>query len=140
MVQNSFENAPQLDVLAIPGTFSTGELPMSATTFIARQTTIPSRVAVFSIASGVSALTQTGILHGKRATGPQYLLSSLRQRYPETHWREGEWTRHDNIWSSSSAVAAVDMLAAWMREYYWDRREAVECALSAAGVSPSGRY
>jgi putative intracellular protease/amidase len=135
-VQNSFENAPQLDVLVVPGTFSTAELTLAASTFVTRQTRIPSRVAVLSIASGISALIQTGILHHKRATGPLSLLSSLRQRYPETSWRDAEWMRHDNIWTSSSAVTAVDMIAAWMREYFWDRRETVECALSAAGIPP----
>lgn len=26
------------------------------------------------------------------------------------------------------------MIAAWMREFFWDRHEAVECALAAAGI------
>lgn len=134
--QNSFENSPQLDVLVIPGTFAAGELTIAASAFVTNQTRIASRVSVLSISSGISSLIQTGILHHKRATGPPSILSSLRQRYPETSWRDTEWMRHDNIWTSSSAVTAVDMIASWMRQYFWDRREAVECALRAAGISP----
>jgi hypothetical protein len=32
------------------------------------------------------------------------------------------------------------MVAAWMREYFWDRGEAVERALGVAGVKGLGEY
>ncbi|KAF2269250.1 class I glutamine amidotransferase-like protein [Lojkania enalia] len=134
-VTNSFENAPQFDVLIIPGSFSTDELPVSATTFVTTQTSNNNLIAVMSVASGVLSLVQTGFLHQKRATGPTSLLPTLQQRFPETSWQETRWTRHDSLWTSSSAITAIDMLTAWMREYFWDRSEAVECALSAAGVA-----
>ena len=31
-------------------------------------------------------------------------------------------------------TSGADMMAAWMREYFWDRAEAVEWVLQAAGV------
>lgn len=134
-LQNSFDNAPQFDLLVIPGSFSPDEISVAASSFVTTQSSNPNFLAVLSIASGIFALIQTGLLHRKRATGPFSLLSNLRQRFPETSWQETQWVRHDSIWSSSSAVTAIDMLAAWMRQYFWDRSEAVECALSAAGIA-----
>ncbi|KAF1997520.1 class I glutamine amidotransferase-like protein [Amniculicola lignicola CBS 123094] len=132
-VTNSFENAPQFDVLIIPGTFSLGEIPLPASAFLAIQTSVP--IVILSIASGILNLVQTGLLHQRRATGPPSLLPTLRQRYPDTTWPETRWTRHDDIWTSSSAITAIDMVTAWMREYFWDRSDAVEFALSAAGIT-----
>jgi transcriptional regulator GlxA family with amidase domain len=87
-----------------------------------------------SISSGISHLVQSGILHGTRAAAPKSLLPTLQQRYPETLWQHTSWARHKKFWTSSSAISALDMMAAWMREYFWDRSEAVECVLIAAGL------
>lgn len=64
------------------------------------------------------------------------MLRTLRQRYPDTIWQDMAWTRDARLWSSTSAISALDMVAAWMREYFWDRRAAVQCALTAAGIAP----
>lgn len=96
--------------------------------------------AVMSVASGILSLAQTGLIHQKRATGPSSLLSALRARFPETLWHNMPWARHDKFWTSTSAISALDMTAAWMREHFWDRRDAVEFALAAAGVAPLEEY
>lgn len=132
--QNSFANAPQFDVLIIPGSFSTKELSEAATSFLAAQCSSPDLHAVFSISSGILHLTQTGLLWKRRASAPRSLIPALQLRYPETLWQSKAWNRHEKFWTSSSAVSALDMIASWMREFFWDRHEAVECALSAAGI------
>lgn len=135
-IKNSLDDAPQFDVIVIPGTFSTStELPVSVATFLSNQAAGNNLIAILSISSGISTLAQTGLLHQKRATGPSSLLPTLRQRYPETSWEAAPWTRHEKMWSSNSALSAMEMLASWMREYFWDRSAAVECALDAAGMS-----
>ena len=92
--------------------------------------------AIFCVSSGIFGLAESGLLYRKRATGPPSLLRTLRQRYPDTVWEDVPWTRHDGLWSSTSAISALEMVAAWMREYFWDRREAVRSALTAAGIPP----
>ena len=87
-----------------------------------------------SIASGALHLAQTGLLH-RRAAAPPCLVPALRHRFPGTEWQGARWTNCGRVWSSCSAVDALDMTAAWMRQYFWDRGEAVQCALAAAGVS-----
>ncbi|KAF2185401.1 class I glutamine amidotransferase-like protein [Zopfia rhizophila CBS 207.26] len=139
-VTNSFENAPQFDIILIPGSFSSAELSLSASTFITTQTSSPNLIAIMTISSGILALAQTGFLHERRATAPSSLLPNLRQRFPQTSWQETRWSRHGNIWSSSSAITAMDMMSAWMREYFWDRSEAAEWALNATGVARLEEY
>ena len=140
MTQNSFDNAPQFDILLIPGSYSPTELPVSATSFLARQSAHPNHIALLSIASGITHIAQTGLLHKHRAAAPHVLLRSLQSEYPETFWQQSSWARHDKLWTSNSAVSALDMAATWVREYYWDRAEAVEWALRVAGVEALDEY
>ncbi|KAH6639783.1 class I glutamine amidotransferase-like protein [Boeremia exigua] len=133
-VTNSFANAPQFDVLILPGSFSTRELSDAATSFLALQCSSPDLHAIFSVSSGILHLAQTGLLWERRASAPRCLIPALQQRYPDTLWQTKAWNRHEKIWTSSNAVSALDMIAAWMREFFWDRHEAVECALAAAGI------
>jgi transcriptional regulator GlxA family with amidase domain len=138
--QNSFANAPQFDFLIIPGSFSSPELPLPATDFLTAQCLNPNLIAIMSIGSGISHLIQAGILHRTRASAPKSLLPALQQRYPETLWQRSSWARHDKVWSSNSAISALDMMATWMREYFWDRREAVEFVLGSAGLGERNEY
>ncbi|KAF2745588.1 hypothetical protein M011DRAFT_478752 [Sporormia fimetaria CBS 119925] len=135
-VTNSFDNAPQMDVLIIPGSFSYEELTLAATTFMREQSSNRGFIALLSMGSGILSLAQTGLLHETRAATSQALFPFLQQRFPETRWRVMHWTKQGHLWTSSSAVAGIVMLVAWVREYFWDRREAVECVLGAAGFPP----
>ena len=138
--QNSYANAPQFDILLIPGSFSSSELPLCASNFLTSQCLNPNLIAIMSIGSGISHLIQAGILHGTRAAAPKSLLPGLQQRYPETLWQHSSWARHDKVWSSNSAISALDMMATWMREYFWDKREAVEFVLVTAGLGERDEY
>jgi transcriptional regulator GlxA family with amidase domain len=120
-------------VLIVPGSFAVEELSAAAIAFLTSQAG-NTNLAMMSISSGVLPLAQAGILAERRVAGPPSLLPTLEHRFPGTNWQDSRWTRHGNIWSSSAAATAVEMVAAWMRQYFWDRNEAVECALSAAGV------
>ncbi|KAF9738833.1 hypothetical protein PMIN06_004514 [Paraphaeosphaeria minitans] len=135
-VTNSFGDAPQFDIVVIPGSFSASELPVSAIAFLTSQSSNPEMIAIFCVSSGILRLAQSGILNHKRATGPPSLIRTLRQRFPNTIWETMPWARHDHLWSSTSAISALDMVAAWMREYFWDRQEALQYSLTAAGIAP----
>ncbi|KAF2846374.1 hypothetical protein T440DRAFT_541761 [Plenodomus tracheiphilus IPT5] len=139
-VKNSITNAPRFDVLVVPGTVSISEIPAAAASFIATQVSSPDLIAVMSIASGVRYLAQAGILHRQRAAAPKYMLADLESQFPQTFWQQSGWARHESIWSSKSAVSALDMVAAWIQEYFWDRTEVVEHALTTAGISLHDEY
>ncbi|KAK1908344.1 hypothetical protein P3342_009191 [Pyrenophora teres f. teres] len=133
-VTNSFANAPQFDILVIPGSFSSSELPAEASSFLTTQCLNTNLLAIMSIASGISYLVQAGSLQGTRVSAPRCLLPALQQKYPEAQWQFSSWSRHGKVWTSNSAVSALDMVATWMREYFWDRSQAVDCVLTAAGL------
>ncbi|OAK95857.1 hypothetical protein IQ06DRAFT_231304 [Phaeosphaeriaceae sp. SRC1lsM3a] len=137
---NSFENSPQFDILLIPGSFSTGPLPPSAILFLTTQCSNPNFIAIMSLVSGILHLAQTSVLQKRRAAAPRSLLPALKARFLETFWRSTPWERHDRFWSSNSAVSALDMMRTFMREYFWDRKEAVECVLNAAGIGELDEY
>ena len=113
---------------------------MAATSFLTTQYSNPNFLAMMSVASGILHLVQTGILHKTRAAAPLCLLSTLQQNYPETSWQQSPWAQQGKIWSSSSAVSALDMVATWIHEHFWDRSEAVEYALAGVGVRPTSDY
>jgi transcriptional regulator GlxA family with amidase domain len=127
-------NAPQFDILLLPGSFTTCPLPLSATTFLTAQSSHPSFIALISIVSGILHLAQTPLLHQRRASAPRSLLPALKQRYPDVSWRTTPWERHEKVWSSNSAVSALGMMRTFMRGYFWDRSAAVECVLNAVGI------
>ncbi|KAL1797487.1 hypothetical protein ACET3X_004093 [Alternaria dauci] len=133
-VTNSFANAPQFDILVIPGSFSSSALSTEATSFLTSQCLNPNLIAIMSIASGICHLVQSGILRGTRAAAPKSLLPTLQHQYPETLWQHSAWARHEKVWTSNSPVSALDMVSTWMREYFWDRSQVVEYALTAAGM------
>ncbi|KAI8934063.1 hypothetical protein NX059_008828 [Plenodomus lindquistii] len=139
-VTNSVMNAPQFDILVVPGSFASNEIPAAAATFITTQASSSNLIAIMSIASGVTYLAQAGILHRQRAAAPKSLLAALESRYPQTYWQQSVWARHEKIWSSKSALSALDMVVTWMREYFWDRDEAREHALTTAGISSHDDY
>ena len=63
-----------------------------------------------SIASGISHLIQAGSLHGTRTAAPRSLLPTLQQQYPETQWQYSPWARHGKVWTSNSAISALEMV------------------------------
>ncbi|KAF2872700.1 class I glutamine amidotransferase-like protein [Massariosphaeria phaeospora] len=133
-VTNSFANAPQFNVLIIPGSFSPRSLSPTATTFLTTQSAHATLTAILAVSSGILHLAPSDLLHRVRATAPACLLPALQHSHPDTAWQAAPWTRDDKLWSSSSGLAGLDMAAAWLREYFWDRGAAVECALRAAGA------
>lgn len=93
-----------------------------------------------SIVSGILPLAQSGLLTKRRAAAPRTLLPALKQSFPDTAWRSTPWERDGKVWSSNSAVSALDMVRTFMRECFWDRGAAVEEALNAAGIGGLDEY
>ena len=87
-----------------------------------------------SVCTGILPLAQASLLSNKCAAAPHRLLPSLRQKFPDTTWEEVRWVSDGNVWSCGAVTSGADMMVAWMREYFWDRAEAVEWVLQAAGV------
>lgn len=96
-------------------------------------------VGTFAVCSGVFPLTQTFVLHGRRATAPADFLPMFREKAPNTTWLEQRYVQDGNVWTSGAVTNGLDMMAAFMREYFADRAEVVEIALKASAVSERGQ-
>lgn len=56
---------------------------------------------ILCVCTGAFLLAESGVLKGKRASGPRGLIGRLRARFPETEWDEGRrWVIDGNLWSS----------------------------------------
>ncbi|EUC50029.1 hypothetical protein COCMIDRAFT_1222 [Bipolaris oryzae ATCC 44560] len=139
-VTNSFTNAPQFDILLIPGTPNLTSLPPQASSFLTSQCLNTNLLAIMTISSGIAHLVQAGSLRGTRVAAPRSLLPYLQHRFPETEWQYAPWTRHGKVWSCNSPVSGLDMMVEFMRECFWDRQEALACVVGVAGVGSLYEY
>lgn len=63
---------------------------------------------VLSVCTGCFLLAESGILKGRKASGPRGLLGVLRKRFPETEWDEGRrWVCDGNVWSSGELMVLM---------------------------------
>ena len=92
-----------------------------------------------SVCTGITPLAQSGALHAQNATGPLLLLPMLRSMHPAVKWTQKRWIGEGSqLWTSGGITNGMDMIAAWMRDYFWDRKEVVEFVLGLAAVGDRG--
>ncbi|TAQ88219.1 Peptidylprolyl isomerase [Chlorociboria aeruginascens] len=72
---------------------------------------------ILSICTGCFILGQSGVLKGKRASGPRAIIPTLRKKFPDTVWVDDKrWVIDGNIWSSGGITNGQEMVAAYLRE------------------------
>jgi putative intracellular protease/amidase len=142
LAEHSFDDAPPLDVLLVPG--GIGTIPALANermlTFIrARAKSTP---VVASVCSGSALLAKAGILDGKRATSNKQFFSLASSQSDNVKWVEAaRWVDEGNVVTSSGVSAGMDMALALIArlvgpeaaeavsiatEYTWHRNAAVD--------------
>jgi transcriptional regulator GlxA family with amidase domain len=94
-----------------------------------------------TICTGVNILASSGALAGHNATAPYILYPLLEKKHPQVKWSWTRWVRAANgkLWTSGSIANGQDMVAAFMRDYFWDRSELVEFVLTSAAVGDRGK-
>ena len=56
---------------------------------------------MLSVCTGCVVLGQSGILKGRRASGPRGIMTKLRKDFPDVKWVEDKrWVKDGNIWMS----------------------------------------
>jgi len=104
----SFNNAPQLDYLLIPGGLGTRTQVKNEklTAFVAAQA--ENCKAVLSVCTGSFILQAAGLLNGKRATTHWLSLEDLR-RLGGVEVVEERFVVDGRIWTSSGVSAGIDL-------------------------------
>ncbi|KAK2734697.1 hypothetical protein FQN57_001467 [Myotisia sp. PD_48] len=115
---HTFDTAPPLDVLLVPGGFGTraGNLePLLA--FIRR--IYPSLKYILSVCTGSILLARSGILDGRSATSNKRAWKDVVKSSALVKWvPEARWVIDGNVWTSSGVTAGIDLIFAFISTVY----------------------
>jgi putative intracellular protease/amidase len=117
---HTFDNAPDLDVLIIPGGPGMRAAGMNATlAYIAK--TAPRVKHVINICTGSALAARAGIMDGKKAT--THKTSWPISFGPKTTWvGHARWVEDDSgtppIWSSSGVTSGLDLMFQFVEKVY----------------------
>lgn len=120
---HTFDTAPELDVLIIPGGPGwRNPTALNATMEYIRKTT-PKVQQILTICTGSALAARSGILNGKKATSNKSSWLTTVQNNPNTTWvPHARWVEDHSsfppIWSSSGVTAGIDMMLHWVEKTY----------------------
>ena len=120
---HTFETAPPLDVLIVPGGIGEATLleqhDHTVEDFIASRFSATSYV--LSVCTGASFLARAGVLDGRRATANKAVWESATQWGKNVTWvPSARWVEDGKVWTSSGVSAGMDMMVAFLRHLYGD--------------------
>lgn len=115
---HTFETAPQLDVLIVPGGFGNRAPGLeSLVNFIKER--YPTVRYFISVCTGSGLAARAGILDGKRATTNKRAWAEIIRWGPDVNWiAHARWVKDGNIWTSSGVSAGIDVSLAWVEAVY----------------------
>lgn len=123
MASHNFENAPELDIIIVPG--GAGDFLLDNENNFEMENFIASRYDrakfVLSVCTGATTLARAGILNGKRATTNKSVwewATSSRHAANVTWVPNARWVTNDKVWTSSGVAAGMDMMYAFLSFYY----------------------
>ncbi|KAI4146507.1 MAG: hypothetical protein LQ341_002059 [Variospora aurantia] len=135
-VTHSITTCPPLDILIIGGPMPNYRPSAAVTQFV--QTQHKHVRALLTVCTGFLVALHSGIFDGKKATAPQGMLAGLKDEAPQVKWAEKRWVRDGKVWSSGAVTNGLEMMVAFMREEFADRKEAVEMVLQMSDVAIRG--
>ena len=109
----SFEDAPALDIILLPGGFGTfSQLENQALLTFLRERAERATV-VSSVCTGSALLARAGLLDGLRATRNKQLFELARSQGEQVEWVESaRWVDGGKMVTSSGVSAGIDMTRA----------------------------
>jgi transcriptional regulator GlxA family with amidase domain len=75
-------------------------------------------VAFLNICGGFLPAQLAGVLAGKTATAPRFLVEELKKQDPRTTWLEKRYVRDGKTWTSGALLNGLDMMRDFMLEYW----------------------
>lgn len=110
--QDSFETCPPLDIVLIGASFQPG-ITEAELAFVRKSYHECS--AFITVCGGIEAPLRAGILEGKTATAPRFMLEELRLKAAGTQWVERRWARDGKLWTSGTLLNGLDLMSAFIR-------------------------
>jgi transcriptional regulator GlxA family with amidase domain len=106
----SFEDAPDYDILLIPGGFGT-RAAVADQKFLGELTEASQRARITTtVCTGSALLARTGLLDGRPATSNKIAWDWVVQQGPRVLWkRKARWVDDGDVLTSSGVSAGIDM-------------------------------
>ncbi len=114
---HTFGDAPDLDVLLIPGGFGGFEVGPELLEYV--RSAASKAKHVITVCNGAAVAAQAGILDGKKATTNKAYWKQCVAYGPKTDWvARARWVRDGDIWTSSGVSAGIDVTLAWVASVF----------------------
>ena len=150
---DSFNTAPAIDVLLVPGGIGTrGEVNNPVMLNWLKERSQQAEL-VASVCTGSALLAKAGVLDGLRATSNKQAFAWASSQSEKVQWQQqARWVEDGKVFSSSGVSAGIDMAlaviaklvsqqaaeeAASFAEYSWQRDANCDPFASVVGVSES---
>ena len=150
---DSFQSAPAIDVLLVPGGSGTRREVNNPVLLNWLKKRSQHAELVASVCTGSALLAKAGVLDGLRATSNKLAFAWARSQSEKVQWQQqARWVEDGKVFSSSGVSAGIDMAlaviaklvsqqaaedAANFAEYTWQRDADCDPFASVAGVSKS---
>lgn len=133
MADYSFENAPQFDILLVPGGIGTlKELTNEKMIAFIKKQSSGARLTT-SVCTGSAILAKAGVLDGKEATTNKVFFNIAVAQGPKTDWKgRARWVKDGAFVTSSGVSAGIDMALAVIAELYGEE--------AAQGIADATEY
>lgn len=116
--QYSFEDAPELDVLMVPGGIGTLVEVENEAMIGFLQRTVPQVTLATSVCTGSALYARAGLLEGVEATGNKVFFDYLTQQGPAEWREEARWVESGRFFTSSGVSAGMDMSLAVIARFF----------------------
>ena len=150
---DSFQSAPAIDVLLVPGGIGTRREVNNPVLLNWLKKRSEQAELVASVCTGSALLAKAGVLDGLRATSNKLAFAWAASQSEKVQWQQqARWVEDGKVFSSSGVSAGIDMSlaviaklvsqqaaedAANFAEYTWQRDADCDPFASVAGVSES---
>jgi transcriptional regulator GlxA family with amidase domain len=89
--------------------------------------------AFMFICGGFLAGLEAGLLDGKTATAPRFMIEQLRQGHSQVQWVEKRWANDGKIWTSGALLNGTDMTRAFALQTWGGEGSLAEFGMRLGG-------
>lgn len=117
---HTFETAPPLDVLIVPGGIGSRGPPPTVNAMIAFvKERYPTLQYLITVCTGAGIAARAGVLDGKHATTNKRAWAETTTLGPKVKWvPQARWVTDGNIWTTSGVAAGTDGFLAFVEAIY----------------------
>ena len=106
----AFTDAPDYDILLVPGGFGTRQAVNNAPLLLALTAASRRASVTTTVCTGSALLARTGIMDGRPATSNKVAWDWVVQQGPRVRWqRKARWVDDGDLITSSGVSAGIDM-------------------------------